>query len=188
MGSKNYVPPCYQSHKPMPIGNHFVYGGSCINPKITDADIYVGLDGGMIEHLESYPWYEDRQAFKFEITNMRVPDDAMEFHNLISYLHEALLDDAKIHIGCIGGHGRTGLVLAALVKVATGNPKAIQYVRKRYCPKAVETDEQIKWLGKHFKIHPAKPRYTAADLDRQWKKQCGLDAAGIALLDDWRAK
>ncbi|MEE8566792.1 MAG: hypothetical protein V3S76_03525 [Candidatus Bipolaricaulota bacterium] len=187
MSSKNYAPRCYESHGPMPIGDHYIYGGSCIHPKIIDADIYVGLDYGMAEHLESYPWMNG-DAFKFEIPNMKVPDDFTQFSMLIDWLHAALLDGAKVHVGCIGGHGRTGIVLAALVKQMTGQKRAIHYVRKHYCKKAVETKEQIVWLSKQYGITPAKARYTDIDLLKNNKHYKNMSSGQIMLLDDWRAK
>jgi len=187
MANKNYAPRCFESHGPMPIGDHVIYGGSCIHPTITDADIYVGLDYGMAEHLESYPWCGG-EAFKFEIPNMGVPDSALQFSALIDWLHAKLLLGDKIHVGCIGGHGRTGLVLAALVKQLTGQKRAIQYVRKHYCKKAVETTDQIVWLSKNFGIMPAKPRYTYQDLANAKKNSMNLYSGQVSLLDDWRSK
>jgi protein-tyrosine phosphatase len=50
-------------------------------------------------------------------------------------------------VGCLGGTGRTGTLLAAMA-VATGVPaeKARDWVRHRYRPGAVETDGQLKWV------------------------------------------
>ncbi|MCK5640964.1 MAG: hypothetical protein KAJ19_09215, partial [Gammaproteobacteria bacterium] len=61
------------------------------------------------------------------------------------------------HIGCIGGHGRTGLVLAALAAYTKTAPKnAIQWVRKHHCDSAVESTSQVNFLVKHYKVAKAK--------------------------------
>ena len=73
---------------------------------------------------------------------MQAPKDAVEFKKMVVWLKEQGQAGKKIHIGCIGGHGRTGTLLAALVKEVTGNVDAIAYVRKNYCAKAVESNSQ----------------------------------------------
>lgn len=55
-----------------------------------------------------------------------------------------------IAVGCMGGIGRTGLFMAAMVKISveagftTENP--IQYVRNNYNSHAVETHQQEKYI------------------------------------------
>lgn len=58
-------------------------------------------------------------------------------------------DDFRVEIGCIGGHGRTGTMLAIMVMMdepGLTHEQAIQYVRHHYCSQAIETVEQEKWL------------------------------------------
>lgn len=72
---------------------------------------------------------------------------------------DALRDDVymlmksgeKVIVFCQGGHGRTGMVAAILCHLL--NPKAvgpdpIRWVRDRYCEKAVETANQVKYVHK----------------------------------------
>jgi hypothetical protein len=134
---------------------YVVYGGSCIHPVVKDCDVYVGLDHGLIPGRRSYPWREGDE-FLFLITNFRAPSDPAEFKKLIEWIAKQLDIGAKVHVGCIGGHGRTGLVLAALHKEMTGDVKAIEHVRKHYCSRAVETPEQVAFLNEHFGIDIAK--------------------------------
>lgn len=53
-----------------------------------------------------------------------------------------------VEIGCLGGHGRTGTMLAAVIGLAEGldAPAALREVRSRYCPHAVETSAQVELL------------------------------------------
>jgi protein-tyrosine phosphatase len=145
---------CYHTHPGLPITDHnghtrVVFGGSCSEPIHEDANIYVGLDYNMAEHKQRFPW-EHGAAIHFKIQDMGVPKNPTEFKSLINYLVDQILGGLKVHIGCIGGHGRTGIVLAALVATMTDEEDAITYVRKHYCKKAVESAKQVEFLMKHF--------------------------------------
>jgi hypothetical protein len=53
-----------------------------------------------------------------------------------------------LEVGCLGGRGRTGTVLACMAVLA-GVPqaKAVAWVRASYRPEAVETTDQEGWVG-----------------------------------------
>ncbi len=160
-GSAQQYKRCYETHPALSLGSGVqVYGGSCSSPIITDADVYVGLDLSIKKSTMSYPW-EPGESFLFYIQDMHAPADAVQFKKLIDWLAVQLTAQKKVHIGCIGGHGRTGTVLAALTKVMTGEVDAIGYVRENYCKKAVESHEQVAFLMKHFGINNAVPAKSA---------------------------
>lgn len=53
----------------------------------------------------------------------------------------------RVEIGCRGGRGRTGTALACLTVLdGLTAPEAIEYVRRRYHPRAVETPWQRRWV------------------------------------------
>jgi hypothetical protein len=53
-----------------------------------------------------------------------------------------------VEIGCLGGLGRTGTVLACMAVMAgVAPPEAVQWVREHYDPRAVETREQEEWVN-----------------------------------------
>lgn len=53
----------------------------------------------------------------------------------------------RVEVGCIGGLGRTGTVLACMAILAGVRPsEAVAWVRTSYRPKAVETPEQEAWV------------------------------------------
>lgn len=145
---------CFETHPALPIGDYKVYGGSCGSPIVKDADVYVGLDLSMTRSAKAFPW-EEGHSFLFHIQDMNVPTDPAAFTKLIDWLAEQVISNAKVHIGCIGGHGRTGTVLAALVTAMTGEKDSIDYVRNNYCKKAVESHAQVAYLVKHFGIKEA---------------------------------
>lgn len=150
---------CYESHKPFDLGNGYqIHGGSCIRP--IDADVYAGFDLGMKQHLKKMlPW--NNQAVLYPIVNNSVPKDLEEFKKLLDWLIGHVTTGKKVHIGCIGGHGRTGIVLAALRYTMTGDTEAAMKVRGLYCGKAIETQDQLDWLRDNFgqDITGLKPRY-----------------------------
>lgn len=152
---------CYETHPPLKFGKAVVFGGSCLNPVVDDAYTYVGLDRGMCLTGKSLPWH-DGEEFLFAITDHSVPKSAPEFKKLIAHLSKRISEGRRIHIGCIGGHGRTGMVLSALVREVKGEADAITWVRKHYCKKSVETTTQVEFLVKHFgvkKVGVSTPAY-----------------------------
>lgn len=146
---------CFHTHPALPIGEHYVFGGSCGTPVHDDCDIYVGLDYSMAEHPERLPFI-DGHAIHYKIQDMGVPTRPEEFKQLITWLAARIEKGDKVHVGCIGGHGRTGIVLSALVALMTSETDAIGYVREHYCEKAVESDKQVKFLMEHFGVAEAK--------------------------------
>ena len=57
-----------------------------------------------------------------------------------------------VEVGCLGGSGRTGTVLACMAILAGVAPgEAVEWVRAEYRPQAVETPEQeawVEWFGR----------------------------------------
>ena len=140
-----------------------VYGGNYRHPA-DDADILIALEsaGYRRDLYANFPWTK-RDAFLFPIVNNGVPNIS-DLRNLLDWLEEELLKGRVAHIGCIGGHGRTGLVLSALWNQCTGDANSTAILRETYCHKAVESAAQVDYLEKHFGIEPVKPRYNAIDI------------------------
>ena len=154
--SVTIAPPCCHSHPalPLPGTDHVMFGGSCSAPIVKDADIYIGFDPSMKRTGRAYPWNKGEEIL-FRVTDMGVPDNHAEYAKMVFWVGEQITIGRKVHAGCIGGHGRTGMFLAAVVS-AFGEKDAINYVRTHYCKRAVESDAQVEFLGKHFGILPAK--------------------------------
>lgn len=147
---------CYESHPPLPLpGTDLViYGGSCSNPVVNDADVYIGFDGSMRFTQRHWPWKKGSEIY-FKIADMQAPDSVDEFRKLLAWTKKQLEAGLKVHCGCIGGHGRTGTFLSALVS-EYGEQDAISHVRQHYCHKAVESQVQTDFLKQHFGIMPVK--------------------------------
>ena len=53
----------------------------------------------------------------------------------------------RVEVGCIGGLGRTGTVLACMAILAGVTPgQAVEWVRDHYHPAAAETPDQEDWV------------------------------------------
>lgn len=163
--AKAPVKKCTDSHPALPIlinGEEFVmYGSSCQNPIVKNADLYISLDYNAPVYLWEQPWYlneGNKQHLRFFIEDMSVTDMAEDFHDLVDFTVEAIGSGKLVHAGCIAGHGRTGTLLAAIVQQTMGDQlaaegiSAIDYVRDNYCKKAVETLSQVLFLYAEFGV------------------------------------
>ena len=143
---------CFQKHPALklPGTDLLIHGGSCSAPVVKDADVYIGFDHSMRWTERHYPWKKGAEVF-FQIPDMGVPAKPEEFRKLVLWTRKQLEEGKKVHCGCIGGHGRTGTFLSALV-CEFGEKDAIRYVREHYCKKAVESTSQVKFLTEEFGI------------------------------------
>jgi len=93
------------------------------------------------------------------------------------------IDKGRILISCLGGHGRTGTILAVWAAIQ-GERRPIKYVRKHYCHEAIETARQEGAIFKYMnwdvpeKLQEKIDRgylwnYTSSELDV-------IDSDGIA--------
>ena len=152
---KEYAAHCYESHPVIELGNGGkLYGGNCQFPAIKTANVYVALQYGGQSGLVPDPWEEPNGIVEitYEIHDMDAPRNVPRFKKLVDYLCNQLQLGRTVHVGCIGGHGRTGIVLAAVVQQMTGNADAISWVRAHYCKKAVESYTQVEFLNKYYGI------------------------------------
>lgn len=144
----------YTSSKDSSKDKAFIYGGSCLAPTseaLSTANYFIALDEqGLANRLPNVPLH-----LFYPIEDGKSPAHPEEFHKMIDDLCLLLQRNLILHIGCVGSHGRTGLVMAAIVQKMSKplldriNISAIDYVRNLYCVEAVETEEQEQFLIKH---------------------------------------
>lgn len=98
-------------------------------------------------------WEPDWLAYWLNWTDYGLPKMSMETVLLIV---DDLLARSRsgqvVEIGCMGGHGRTGSLLALLIMRAssdTGPEAAMEYVWENYCTEAIEGSKQ-KWYIEAF--------------------------------------
>lgn len=147
---------CANSHPALDLVGAEIYGGSCHAPVPRDCDVYISLDqkeGGFY----SWPW-TDRVEVLFSIPNYKSPTNVGDFARLVEWTLSQLDEGKKVHAGCFAGHGRTGLLFAAMVASLNITKDPIGYVRKHYCPNAVESIAQIDFLVDVYGCKMAKAR------------------------------
>ena len=60
----------------------------------------------------------------------------------------------RVEVACVGGHGRTGTVLACMAVLAgVAVPDAVEWVRWTYCRRAVQEPAQQYWVEHRFAEH-----------------------------------
>lgn len=79
------------------------------------------------------------------IRDFDVPRSADTVELALLAAFRAALLNRPVWVGCMGGWGRTGLFLALMAKVA-GCAEPVDFVRKEYTPRAVETREQLAYV------------------------------------------
>lgn len=148
---------CYEGHQPFYITDTlYVTGGSCLTPP-EDAEVVVGLDHSFRpEQLSESMGIDPENFISYIIPDFYAPTDVYSFSQMIDAVIAHIESGKRVHIGCLGGHGRTGMVMSAIYTRMTGDRDGINYVRSHYCPYAVETQEQIDFLVNNFSIYESK--------------------------------
>ena len=100
-------------------------------------------DGAFGLCLEARDPRRGEAALRLDIADFGVPDAAALRAVLTRLLAEMrACPDGAFHIGCRAGLGRTGLVLACLLRMTGVEGDVVAWVREHYDPRAVETEEQ----------------------------------------------
>lgn len=159
-------PLCYETHKPLSIGGGTLHGGNCAHhDHLPACALYVALDSSQRHPLFDPEAGTLASCAYYPIPNMGVPAAPAKFAVLVDTICQSLQAGRRVHIGCIGGHGRTGMVIAAVVARLELDPDPITWVRTTYCSRAIESREQEKFLEKHYGCPPPPepPKYPKVD-------------------------
>lgn len=109
-----------------------------------------------------------------------LPQDVLARH--VQQVLDRLAAGKRVAVFCQGGHGRTGYFAAALLGHLMPEEDPIDYLRRNYCEKAVETEEQIASLAEYLqrpellKHEPTKFAY-AYDYYGDWWSSYGTSTA-----------
>ena len=97
----------------------------------------------LIRCAAEIPVEPDRIAFDIGTRDFK-PFDEDKVLAALPGIMDALRDGQDLYVGCMGGTGRTGTLLAILAAQhpAMDGHRAIDYIRQVYKPGAVETGEQ----------------------------------------------
>lgn len=127
-----------------PEGAFTVYAGSKMDMVVSD---YKGFDVLMpLVDLIGPSVYS--QGFKGRIWYTPAPDGGTwpvgVYHQALEDIRGAARDGRKVLVFCLGGHGRTGTMVAGLLGRYEKASDPIAAVRERYCKEAVEGIDQCK--------------------------------------------
>lgn len=113
------------------------------------------------------PEYE---IYFYKIQDREVPEGG-DFNILIDMLHKELLAGRQVNVSCIGGHGRTGIVLSILHGLMTESLDPVGEIRSIYCYKAIETHGQKKYVHEFLGL-------AAPEKDKEWCSKCKVEERG----------
>jgi len=92
-------------------------------------------------------WAPTWEADLIDWPDFGLPADPKEAARLIAAAFERAQRGEHVEVGCIGGLGRTGTVLACMAILAGVPPVgAVDWIRTHYDEQAVETAEQEAWV------------------------------------------
>lgn len=137
--------------------NLFIGGLSSVSEMILDkqVDVLVPLDS-----LDGNIW---DLGFRGEILYYPIRDFGTlpydVYCDLIDIIYQKLyLENKKVGLFCLGGHGRTGYVACGILgKLGYADP--ITQIRKVYCNSAVESNSQIKQIAKYCHAPSLETKY-----------------------------
>lgn len=97
------------------------------------------------------------EVIRFPVPDFGVPDDPAAFAKLVDDLLARLDRGDGIFVHCYAGQGRTGIVLACLLRAVGFAGDAVLEIRDIYHPRAVENVEQRRFV-RQFVPRPRSAR------------------------------
>lgn len=92
-------------------------------------------------------WRPEWDAVVLEWPDFGVPASQADADQAITMAFRMAREGKHVEIGCLGGVGRTGTVLACMAVLAgIRGDQAVEWVKEAYSPYAVEEDEQETWV------------------------------------------
>lgn len=142
-------------------------------------------------------FYAERQfeIIHFPILDGDIPRNDKAFENLIGSLTENLKEGQHILVHCMGGIGRTGLVISCIAKKIlisnedsfTNRNSGIDNVKisdialkniRDHLPGAVETKEQKEYLNHYMQFNPDQNRIVVS-ATKIWRPRWRTDSNGL---------
>ena len=125
------------------------------------------------------PYRTKAKVIQFSILDRKVPEDVREFCALVIHLTREIRKGKKIYIHCKGGHGRAGLLVAAILcylhkitpkesfiktseyhatrPVHSTKPKKNEFWKAKGSPQTQEQREFVRSLFQPYKISKDSP-------------------------------
>lgn len=92
-------------------------------------------------------WRPTWRADVIDWEDFGLPTDGEATAQAICHTFRRAQRGERVEVGCVGGLGRTGTVLACMATLAGVAPaEAVRWVRDHYDPDAVDTPDQEAWV------------------------------------------
>lgn len=99
-------------------------------------------------------WQPAWPAAQMEWPDFGVPTDAEAADAVIEDAFARAQRGEAVEVACVGGHGRTGTLLACMAVLAGVRPDdAVSWVRQHYCERAVQEPSQAYWMERFAERH-----------------------------------
>ena len=162
--SKKPLPPCHPVTEIIP--GLYLSSYKQVKELIVDkeVDVLVPLDS-----LDGNIWDLGfrGEILYYPILDFSVLPDEIYSRLIDEIIQKLRLENKKVGLFCLGGHGRTGYVAAGILG-QEGYADPIKYLREHYCSKAVETNAQIKAISEYLGIpslyETYKEKYNYSDI------------------------
>jgi len=159
------------------IENLIFYGGSIGDALYDRYDLIINASGRSIANIVEanelaknlFPSalkasLTDTAIIEIDWTDGSVPALGVDFwQGLVDGLKKIKQEKFKIACCCFGGHGRTGTMLSVFAGLFDLADDPVTFIRKRYCPCAVETYVQISYVermtGKEVRAKAGRNTY-----------------------------
>jgi len=107
---------------------------------------------------------ESKRTVYYPVDDRDVPKYMGKLESMLEIIEDYLNNGQNVHVQCIGGHGRTGTIMALLFgryKVETQDYLRLEEsVHKHYCDEAIESDIQRFFIADYFGMRrPPKTKY-----------------------------
>lgn len=96
--------------------------------------------------------------------DFNIPDKDVPMVEIVKWMLAQMGEGVRFETGCMGGHGRTGTMLACLLAaqgVAPGT--ALKRVRAEHCDKAIENQKQGEYVATFYKMFHGDEAWTKND-------------------------
>ena len=164
-GSSTYSS-CKHDRQAVPLENNLsIYASAYRDVKYcTDEKVDIGVymydswgTGILVTPGLEVPWAPEvlTQQVLLDWPDFGIPDlEYIPLVDIIRWMLDQLAAGKHLETGCMGGHGRTGTMLACIL-VAQGVPPgtALVRVRKDHCSKAVENEKQGQFVAAFYKLY-----------------------------------
>lgn len=101
------------------------------------------------------PWAKkaEPEALYIDWTDYSVPDGDMPMVDIVTWMLAEMGKGVRFETACMGGHGRTGTMLAMLLTAQGVLPgAAINRVREHHCAKGIENAKQAEYVAEFYKL------------------------------------